>query len=49
MAVVVGLWLLIIAFLRSNHIKIGGKTYAAFAFLRRPDRPPALQPDDAVD
>ena len=37
---------LVIAFLRSNHIKIGGRVYAAFDLLRQPDRPPALASDD---
>lgn len=31
-----------IAFYWTNHIKIGGRVYAAFPHLRRPDRPPAL-------
>jgi hypothetical protein len=29
-----------IAFLRTSHIKIGGRIYAAFPVLREPDRPP---------
>jgi hypothetical protein len=45
-AVASGLALIAIAFLRSNHLKVGGRTYAAFGFLRRPDRPPALGSDD---
>ncbi|MCX2934779.1 hypothetical protein ORI20_31425 [Mycobacterium sp. CVI_P3] len=45
-AVACGLALVAIAFLRSNHLKVGGKIYAAFDFLRRPDRPPALESED---
>ncbi|BBY63516.1 hypothetical protein [Mycolicibacterium helvum] len=44
--VAAGLALTAIAFLRSNHLKVGGKIYAAFDFLRRPDRPPALGTKD---
>lgn len=32
--------LVAIAFLRTSHIKIGGRIYAAFPVLREPDRPP---------
>jgi hypothetical protein len=42
----VGLALIAIAFLRTNHIKVGGRIYAAFGFLQRPDRPPALASQD---
>jgi hypothetical protein len=49
MAVAFALALVSIAFLRTNHIKLGGQIYAAFSFLRRPDRPPVLRPNDEVD
>lgn len=32
-----------IAFFRTSHIKINGRVWAAYAVLRRPDPPPALQ------
>lgn len=32
-----------IAFFRTSHIKIKGRVWAAYAVLRRPDPPPALQ------
>jgi len=38
--------LLAIAFNWTNHIKISGRVYSAFNNNRRPDRPPALAPDD---
>lgn len=34
-----------IAFYWTNHLKIGGRVYAAFPSNRRPDRPPALSKD----
>ena len=40
-AVTVGLAMVAVAFSRSNHIKVDGQVYAAFEFLRQPDRPPA--------
>lgn len=42
-----GIALAAIAFLRTNHLKIGGLVYAAFDTFRRPDRPPALECDDS--
>jgi len=48
-ATAAALGLIAIAFLRSNHIKIGGRTYAAFKFLRGPDRPPAGATDCRPD
>ncbi|MCX2934958.1 hypothetical protein ORI20_32370 [Mycobacterium sp. CVI_P3] len=41
-----GIALVAIAFLRTNHLKIGGRIYAAFDIFRHPDRPPALAPED---
>ena len=35
-----------IAFYWTNHIKIDGRVFAAFAHNRRPDRPPALSRED---
>ncbi|MET0900704.1 MAG: hypothetical protein ABWY45_22550 [Mycobacterium sp.] len=35
-----------IAFYWTNHVKIGGRVYAAFEHNRRPDRPPALSSED---
>ena len=43
-----GLGLVVIAFFRSSHIKVGNTIYAAWPSYRRPDRPPALS-DDAHD
>lgn len=39
------LGLVAIAFNWTGHVKIGGRIYAAFPNLRRPDRPPALSKD----
>jgi hypothetical protein len=36
--------MLVIAFGNTSHIKLGGKIYAAYGTLRKPDPPPALQP-----
>ena len=35
-----------IAFFWTNRIRVNGRTYAAFALNRRPDRPPALARDE---
>jgi hypothetical protein len=45
-AIAGGIALVAIAFLRTNHLKVGGRIYAAFDIFRRPDRPPALAPAD---
>ncbi|TGD88999.1 hypothetical protein BayCH28_06350 [Mycolicibacterium sp. CH28] len=42
-----GLALVAIAFLRTNHLKVGGRVYAAFDIFRRPDRPPVLGSDES--
>lgn len=46
LTVAIGLGLVAIAFNWTNHIKIGGRIYAAFNNSRKPDRPPALRSDD---
>jgi cell division protein FtsW (lipid II flippase) len=47
-ACIFGFCLVLLAFFRSSHIKIGDTIYAAWPSYRRPDRPPALA-DDAQD
>jgi len=43
---ILGIGAVVIAFFKSNHIKINGRIYAADASKREPDRPPALAKND---
>ncbi|WP_141564385.1 hypothetical protein [Mycolicibacterium palauense] len=47
LSVAFGLGLVGVAFNWTNHIKIRGRIFAAFANLREPDRPPALNQSDS--